>query len=105
MLVYAKVIDEQTKQCEIGFGNDDKFFTDLGFTKQEFEQGYDGNYYLKGYVPQKPQPTIQEQVITLEKKYQMNRWQRELILADNSGASDYTKQKANEIETLAKELR
>ena len=30
---------------------------------------------------------------------------REMVLAENSGASDYVKAKANEIEDLAKQLR
>lgn len=46
-----------------------------------------------------------QKVIELEQKYNMCRWERELILAENSGASDYTKDKAQEIENLAKELR
>lgn len=44
-------------------------------------------------------------VIDLEQQYNMCRWQRELILAENSGASDYTKSKAQEIEALAEGLR
>lgn len=46
-----------------------------------------------------------QKVISLEQQYNMCRWQRELILAENSSASDYTKTKAQEIEDLAKELR
>lgn len=46
-----------------------------------------------------------QKVISLEQQYNMCRWQREIILSENSGASDYTKQKAQEIEDLAKELR
>lgn len=48
---------------------------------------------------------LNNKVSLLEKQYNMCRWQRELILADNSGASDYTKTKAQEIEDLAKDLR
>ena len=48
---------------------------------------------------------IQNKVIDLEYKYNMCRWQRELILADNSSASEYTKTKAQEIEDLAQQLR
>lgn len=51
------------------------------------------------------EPTLEEQVIALERKYEMNRWQREGILAEGSLFSDYTKAKAQEIETLAEELR
>lgn len=46
-----------------------------------------------------------QKVVCLEQQYNMCRWQRELILAQNSGASDYTKTKAQKIEDLAKELR
>lgn len=105
MKKYAKVVNEQTKQCDVGLGTNIEYYKSIGMTEQEVEQCYDGSYYLKGYAPQKPQPTIKEQVVKLEKQYQMNRWQREIILAQNSGASDYTKTKAQEIENLAKELR
>lgn len=105
MKKYAKVVNEQTKQCDVGLGTNIEYYKSIGMTEQEVEQCYDGSYYLKGYAPQKPQPTIQEQVVKLERQYQMNRWQREIILAQNSGASDYTKTKAQEIENLAKELR
>ena len=50
-------------------------------------------------------PTLQEQVIALENQYGMNRWQREGILAEGSLFSNYTKTKAQEIETLAAQLR
>lgn len=48
---------------------------------------------------------IQNKVFELEQQYNMCRWQREIILSENSQASDYTKTKAQEIEDLAKELR
>lgn len=50
-------------------------------------------------------PTIQEQVNVLEAQYQMYRWQREMILAEGSSASEYAKTKAQEIEDLAVQLR
>lgn len=50
-------------------------------------------------------PTLQEQVVALENQYGMNRWQREGILAEGSLYSNYTKTKAQEIETLAGQLR
>lgn len=51
------------------------------------------------------EPTIQEQLEELENKYKMSRWQRELILAENSGASDFSRTKAQEMEKLAEQLR
>ena len=52
-----------------------------------------------------PEPTIEEQLIILENDYQMNRWQREGILAEGSLYSDYTKSKAQELENLAEQIR
>ena len=49
--------------------------------------------------------TLKEQVLALEQQYSMVRWQREMILAEGSNASDYAKQKAQEIEDLAEVLR
>lgn len=105
MKMYAKIVNQETKQCDVGLGTNIEYYKSIGMTEQEVEQGYDGQYYLKGFTPAKPEPTTQEKVNALERKYNMCRWQREIILSENSGASDYTKQKANEIETLAKELR
>lgn len=51
------------------------------------------------------EPTLEERVVALEQKYNMCRWQREMILADGSSASDYAKQEAQEIEDLAVKLR
>ena len=68
----------------------------------EVEQGYDGGLYLKGTAPQEG---LEEQVAKLETETGLTRVMREMVLAENSGASDYVKAKANEIEDLAKQLR
>lgn len=52
MLKYAKVINDQTKLCEVGIGTDSEFYLSIGMTEQEVEQAYDGNWYLKGYAPE-----------------------------------------------------
>lgn len=64
----------------------------------------DGEYIIVAN-PAPKEPTLEEQVASLESKYQMTRWQREGILAEGSLYSDYTKAKAQEIENLAEELR
>ena len=65
------------------------------------------NYFLHNgeYVTEIPEPTIEEQVAKLEAETGLTRVMREMLLAENSGASDYVKAKANEIEDLAKKLR
>ena len=67
----------------------------------------DKDYFLHNgeYVTEIPEPTIAEQVSSLEQTYGMTRWQREGILAEGSLYCDYTKAKAQEIENLEKELR
>ena len=63
-----------------------------------------GEYYeVVAIIPQ--EPTIEEQVVALENRYKMNRWQREGILAEGSLYSEYTKNKAQEIENLAEQIR
>ena len=102
---YAKVKNEETKVCDVGIGMNDAFYESLGFTKQEVEQSYTGEWYLKGYAPSKPEPTNAEKVQVLEQETGLTRAVRELVLAAGSGASDYVRAKAQEIEALANPLR
>lgn len=52
-----------------------------------------------------PEPSKEEIVAKMEAETGLTRVMREMVLAENSGASDYVKAKANEIEALATELR
>ena len=105
MLKYAKIVNEETGLCEVGLGTNTSFYASIGMTEMEVEQAYNGEWYLKGYAPTKPEPTIEEQVAKLEAETGLTRVMREMVLAENSGASEYVKGKAQEIEALAKELR
>ena len=64
----------------------------------------EGQYVIVANAPA-PEPTLEEQVAKLEAETGLTRVMREMVLAENSGASDYVKAKANEIEDLAKQLR
>ena len=57
------------------------------------------------YLQKKHLQEVGNQVDLLENKTGLIRAIRELVLAENSGASEFVKVKAQEIETLAKELR
>lgn len=59
MLMFAKVVNEETKQCDVGLGTNAKYYESIGMTLQEVEQGYDGQWYLQGYAPVKPQEQIE----------------------------------------------
>ena len=51
MKVYAQIIDEETKQVNIGTGTNTTFYKSIGMTEMDVEQAYNGSYYLKGYAP------------------------------------------------------
>jgi len=57
---YAKIIDEATKQVQVGVGCPDDFYIEIGMTPMEVEQAYNGDWYIKGYAPAKPEQTPEE---------------------------------------------
>ena len=69
MKKYAKVINEETKDCEVGLGTNNNFYASIGMTEMEVEQDYAGNWYLAGYAPAKPEPTKEEQQKAREEAY------------------------------------
>ncbi len=105
MIKYAKIENEETKEVSVGLGSDVSFYQSVGMEEMDVEQAYNGNWYLKGYAPAKPAPTVKEQVQALETQTGLTRAVRELVLAEGSGASAYVKQQAQEIEALAAPLR
>lgn len=54
MKKYAIIENEETKVCSVGIGTDTEFYRSIGMTEQEVEQAYNGQWYLKGFVPEKP---------------------------------------------------
>lgn len=61
MKKYAKIIDNTTNECEVGLGTNDEFYISIGMEKMDVEHAYNGAWYLKGYVPEEPAPTEEEQ--------------------------------------------
>lgn len=51
MLKYAQIINQETKKCNVALGDDNKFYQSIGMTEMEVEQAYNGDWYIKGYVP------------------------------------------------------
>lgn len=52
--MYAKIINEETKQCDVGIGTNIESYRSIGMSEMEVEQAYNGAWYLKGYAPEKP---------------------------------------------------
>ena len=58
MKVYAKIENQDSKVVSVGIGTNEAFYQSIGMELMEVEQGYDGNWYLSGYAPIKPQEMI-----------------------------------------------
>lgn len=58
MNLYAKIENDTTKAVSVGIGTNKVFYQFIGMELMEVEQGYDGNWYLSGYAPIKPQEMI-----------------------------------------------
>jgi len=69
MLKYAKIINEETKACEVGLGTNTDFYSSIGMTEMEVEQAYDGGWYLKGYAPEKSQEVKEDEVRAVRNQY------------------------------------
>lgn len=69
MKKYAKVTDEETKQCEVGLGTNSAFYQSIGMIEMEVEQAYNGTWYLQGYAPEKPVEELQAEVRAVRNSY------------------------------------
>ena len=69
MLKYAKIINEETKQCEVGTGTNTEFYKSIGMTEMDVEQAYNGSWYVKGYCPEKPQEIKEQEVRQVRNEY------------------------------------
>lgn len=69
MKKYAKIINEETKLCEVGLGTNSSFYQSIGMIEMDVEQAYDGAWYLVGYAPEKPVETMQAEVRAVRNSY------------------------------------
>ncbi len=96
---YATITNQETKTVDVGLGTDTEFYKSIGMTEMDVEQAYNGAWYLKGYAPQKPEPTPQEQIQALEAQI-TDRNIRCALLGDQ-----YAIDRITEIENLIANLR
>ena len=60
MKKYAKIINEETKECSVGLGSNAEYYQSVGMTEMDVEQAYNGNWYVCGYAPQEPEKSYAE---------------------------------------------
>ena len=69
MKKYARIVNEETKACEVGTGTNVEFYRSIGMSEMEVEQAYDGSWYLKGYAPEKPTEQKEAEVRQVRNQY------------------------------------
>ena len=105
MIKYAKIVDNNTGTVDVGLGTNDNYYKSKGFTLMEVEQAWDGQWYLSGYAPVKPEETDEQKLLRLENEYKMPRLIREGILGNTTAYSEFNAARAKELEALAEKIR
>ena len=67
MRKFAKIVSEETKAVSIGIGTNTAFYESIGMELMDVEQGYDGNWYVAGYAPVKPQELVEAEALAQAK--------------------------------------
>lgn len=99
---YARIIDEKTHEVQVGVGCDDAYYEEIGMTKMDVEQAYNGLWYQAGYAPSKPEPTVDEMkaqvrmvrtnyIYGIEWRVSRYKQQTELKIQTADSAETYTK--------------
>ena len=57
---YARIINEETQEVQVGVGCPIEYYIEIGMTEMEVEQAYNGQWYVTGYAPVQPEPTEYE---------------------------------------------
>ena len=94
MLKYAKIINETTKQCEVGIGTNVNFYESIGMSEMDVEQAYNGNWYVLGYAPAQPEPTYIQKRLA---EYPPLSDQLDMIYWDKVNGSNLWQEKITEI--------
>ena len=66
---YAKIIDNETKEVQIGVGCTDEYYIEIGMTLMDVEQAYNGLWYKSGYAPEEPEEDKQAKVRLIRDTY------------------------------------
>lgn len=109
MIKFAKVINEETKECQVGTGTNAEFYIKIGMTEQDVEQcEWNGNWYLAGYSPEEPEEHAKAKQIA-QLKAQLNSLDEKsarsmrAILANTATEDD--RNFLADLETQAEDLR
>lgn len=51
---YAKIINEETQEVQVGVGCPVEYYIEIGMVEMEVEQAYNSLWYVAGHAPEKP---------------------------------------------------
>ena len=68
-IVLAKLVNESTGQVIVAVGSNNRTYRLMGFTEMSVEQCWNGQWYLEGMAPEKPQAVINAELIAKYQKY------------------------------------
>ena len=94
MRKYAKIVNEETKECSVGIGSNSDFYETIGMTEMDVEQAYSGKWYVFGFVPEKPEPTYAEK---RQAEYPAITDQLDMIYWDKTNGTNFWQEKITEI--------
>lgn len=94
MKKYAKIINENTKQCEVGLGTNEAFYRSVGMVEMDVSKAWNGNWYLDGYLPEKPELTYAEKRLA---EYPALGDQLDMIYWDKVNGTHFWQDKITEI--------
>lgn len=96
MLKYAKIMNQETKQCLVGMGRNTAFYESIGMKQMEVEQAHNGDWYVLGFAPTKPEATYAEK---RQSEYPMISDQLDMIYWDKVNNTNLWQEKIAEIKS------
>lgn len=104
----SKIVDETKKIVDIALGTDSAYYHSIGFFEMDVEKcEWNGNWYVAGYVPEKPAPTHEEQIAEWKKQLkEIDEKSARSMRAIIAGvATDEDKEFLANLETQAEQIR
>ena len=94
MKKYARIINEETKECNVGLGTNTAFYESIGMEEMDVEQCGNGHWYVEGFAPEQPEPSYTEKRLA---EYPPLSEQLDMIYWDKVNATNLWQEKITEI--------
>lgn len=96
MKKYARIVNEETKECSVGVGKNVNFYKSVGLQEMDVELSYDGRWYVLGFAPEKSESTYAEKRLN---QYPHIADQLDMIYWDKMNGTNLWQEKISEIKS------